>query len=143
MASINIREFKFPDDYSPVIQFWEKIERGIHVGRSDASVEIEKKIQRDPDLFLIAEANGETIGTAMGGFDGRRGFVYHLAVAGPYRGQGIGSCLLKEVEDRLRAKGCLRCFLFVTSENSEAMLFYEKHGWIPMDKDLPYAKDLD
>ena len=129
MASINIREFKFPDDYSPVIQFWEKIERGIHVGRSDASGEIEKKIQRDPDLFLIAEANGETIGTVMGGFDGRRGFVYHLAVAGSYRGQGIGSCLLKEVEDRLRAKGCLRCFLFVTSENNEAMLFYEKHGW--------------
>ncbi len=129
MASINIRESKFPDDYSPVVQFWEKIERGIHVGRSDASGEIEKKIQRDPDLFVIAEANGETICTVMGGFDGRRGFVYHLAVAGSYRGKGIGSCLLKEVKDRLRAKGCLRCFLFVISENNEAMLFYEKHGW--------------
>ena len=142
MASINIREFRFPDDYSPVIQFWEKIEKGIHVGRSDALGEIEKKIQRDPDLFLIAEADGEFIGTVIGGFDGRRGFVYHLAVAGPYRSQGIGSCLLKEVEGRLQAKGCLRCFLFVTSDNEEAMVFYEKQGWSPMDKDRPYAKDL-
>jgi ribosomal protein S18 acetylase RimI-like enzyme len=142
MASIRIREFRFPDDYSPVIRFWEKIEKGIHVGRSDALVEIEKKLQRDPDLFLIAEGDGKFIGTVIGGFDGRRGFVYHLAVADPYRGQGIGSRLLKEVEDRLRKKGCLRCFLFVTSDNEEARRFYENHGWMPMVNDHPFAKDL-
>ncbi len=142
MGSISIREFRFPEDYSPVIRFWEKIEKGIHVGRSDASGEIEKKLLRDPDLFLIAEAEGEFIGTVIGGFDGRRGFVYHLAVSAAYRGQGIGSCLLKEVEDRLRARGCLRCFLFVTSDNDEAMRFYERQGWTPMDEDRPYAKDL-
>jgi ribosomal protein S18 acetylase RimI-like enzyme len=142
MASIRIREFRFPDDYSPVIRFWEKIEKGIHVGRSDALVEIEKKLKRDPDLFLIAEGDGKFIGTVIGGFDGRRGFVYHLAVADPYRGQGIGSRLLKEVEDRLRKKGCLRCFLFVTSDNEEARRFYENHGWMPMVNDHPFAKDL-
>jgi ribosomal protein S18 acetylase RimI-like enzyme len=142
MASINIREFKFPDDYSRVIRLWEQIEKGIHVGPSDALGEIEKKIKRDPELFLIAEADGEFIGTVIGGFDGRRGFVYHLAVSNLYRNQGIGSRLLREVEGRLRTKGCLRCFLFVTSDNVEAMRFYENHGWAPMDKDEPYAKDL-
>jgi ribosomal protein S18 acetylase RimI-like enzyme len=142
MAPVSIREFRFPDDYSPVIRFWEKIEKGIHVGPSDALGEIEKKLQRDPDLFLIAEADEEFIGTIMGGFDGRRGFVYHLAVAGAYRGQGIGSCLLREVEERLRSRGCMRCYLFVTSDNEEAMHFYERHGWAPMDKNHPYAKDL-
>ena len=142
MASIHIREILFPEDYSPVIQFWEKIEKGIHVGRSDTLVEIEKKLQRDPDLFLIAEADKELIGTVIGGFDGRRGFVYHLAVADTYRGHGVGSQLLKEIEERLQKKGCLRCFLFVTSDNGEAMRFYEKNGWSPMDGDQPYAKDL-
>jgi N-acetylglutamate synthase len=142
MAPINIREFNFPDDYSRVIRLWEQIEKGIHVGPSDALGEIEKKIKRDPDLFLIAEADGEFIGTVIGGFDGRRGFVYHLAVSNQYRSQGIGSRLLSEVEGRLRTKGCIRCFLFVTSDNVEAMRFYEKHGWAPMDKDEPYAKDL-
>lgn len=142
MASISIREIRFPEEYSPVLQFWERIEKGIHVGRSDTLGEIEKKLQRDPDLFLIAEANGELIGTIIGGFDGRRGFVYHLAVADQYRGQGVGSQLLKEVEERLVKKGCLRCFLFVTSDNGEAMRFYEKNGWMPMDQDRPYAKDL-
>jgi ribosomal protein S18 acetylase RimI-like enzyme len=112
------------------------------VGRSDALGEIGKKLQRDPDLFLIAEVDGEFIGTVIGGFEGRRGFIYHLAVADSYRGQGIGSRLLNEVEDRLRTKGCLRCFLFVTSDNDEAMRFYEKNGWVHMDNDFPYAKDL-
>ena len=142
MGPISIREFRFPEDYSPAIRFWEKMEKGIHVGRSDAPGEIEKKLGRDPDLFLVAEAEGEFVGTVIGGFDGRRGFVYHLAVSGAYRGQGIGSRLLKEVEERLRARGCLRCFLFVTSDNDEAMHFYERQGWTPMDQDRPYAKDL-
>jgi ribosomal protein S18 acetylase RimI-like enzyme len=142
MAPFNIREFRFPDDYSTVIRFWEKIEKGIHVGPSDAVGEIEKKLQRDPDLFLIAEVGGEFIGTVIGGFDGRRGFVYHLAVSDRFRGKGVGSRLLKEVEDRLRKKGCLRCFLFVTSDNHEAMRFYETQGWHPMVNDFPYAKDL-
>ena len=142
MAAFSIREFRFPEDYSLVIRFWEEIEKGIHVGPSDAMGKIEKKLQRDPDLFLIAEADGVFIGTVIGGFDGRRGFVYHLAVADRYRGKGIGTSLLKEVEDRLRTKGCIRCFLFVTSDNDEAMRFYETQGWLPMEHDRPYAKDL-
>jgi hypothetical protein len=30
----------------------------------------------------------------------------------------------------------------VTSDNDEAMHFYERQGWAPMDQDRPYAKDL-
>ncbi|NOH02579.1 MAG: hypothetical protein HND47_11805 [Chloroflexi bacterium] len=59
---------------------WQGIESGMHVGRSDTPGEIQKKIQRDPDLFLVAEADGRLIGTVIGGFDGRRGMIYHLAV---------------------------------------------------------------
>ena len=51
------------------------------MGRSDTLAEITKKVQRDPDLFLVAEADGRLIGSVIGGFDGRRGMIYHLAVA--------------------------------------------------------------
>ncbi|MBK5108784.1 MAG: GNAT family N-acetyltransferase [Anaerolineales bacterium] len=44
----------------------------------------------DPDLFLVVEHRGKIIGTVMGGYDGRRGFVYQLAVQEDYRRQGIG-----------------------------------------------------
>ena len=69
----------------------------MHVGRSDTLAEIEKKIARDPDLFLIAEINENIVGSVIGGFDGRRGLIYHLAVAKEFRGRGIGSSLLNEV----------------------------------------------
>lgn len=141
MTSIYIREFRYPEDYPRVVQLWGMIEKGIRVGRSDALAEIEKKLQRDPDLFLVAEVDDKLIGTVIGGYDGRRGLIYHLSVAASFRGQGVGSRLMSEVEARLRAKGCVRCYLFVTPDNDEAMRYYQKRGWQRMDI-YPFAKDL-
>ena len=140
--SVSIREFRFPADYQQVIGLWESMERGVKVGRSDTPAEIKKKIARDSDLFLVAEKEKTIIGSVIGGYDGRRGLIYHLAVSNPYRGHGIGTRLLNEVEDRLRAKGCLKCYLMVTPDNEEAMRYYEGHGWHPMDYVRPYGKDL-
>ncbi|HEU4745766.1 MAG TPA: hypothetical protein VFS61_11040, partial [Anaerolineales bacterium] len=78
ISGIRIREFCFPADYEPVFALWRSIERGVHTGRSDTLAEIEKKLARDPDLFLVAESDGAIIGSVIGGYDGRRGLVYHL-----------------------------------------------------------------
>jgi len=141
-ASIQIREFQFSQDYPRIRQLWESMEKGVRVGRSDAPNEIEKKLLRDPDLFLIAELNQQIVGTIIGGFDGRRGIIYHLAVEASCREQGIGSHLLNEVESRLRMKGCLKCYLMVTPDNDEAMHYYEQRGWHHMDYVRLYGKDL-
>jgi ribosomal protein S18 acetylase RimI-like enzyme len=142
-ARVALREFRFPEDYDVVMRFWESVEKGMHIGPSDAPAEIQKKIRRDPDLFLIAESNNDIVGTVIGGFDGRRGLIYHMAVAASFRGQGIGSCLMSEVESRLRAKGCLKCYLVVMRDNVEAMKFYEHIGWNAMDRDLLYGKEFE
>ena len=142
ISSIRIREFCFPADYEPVFTLWQSIERGVHTGRSDTLAEIEKKLTRDPDLFLIAEADGDIIGSVIGGYDGRRGLVYHLAVAEAFRGQGIGSQLMEELESRLRAKGCLKSYLLVTSDNPEAEVYYQRRGWQHMDSVRLYGKEL-
>ena len=141
-SEIKIREFCFPSDYDSVYRLWESIEKGVHVGRSDTLAEIGKKITRDPDLFLIAEADGAIIGSVIGGFDGRRGLIYHLAVAASFRGLGIGSRLMDEVEARLRAKGCLKCYLLVTTDNPEAEGYYRQRGWQPMDTIHLFGKEL-
>lgn len=137
-----IREFRFPDDYEEVYRLWKTIEKGVHVGRSDSPDEIEKKVTRDPDLFLVAESEGRIIGSVIGGFDGRRGLVYHLAVAVSLRGMGIGTCLMDELESRLRSKGCLKCFLLVAPDNSEVETYYQQRGWQHMDKVRIYGKEL-
>jgi ribosomal protein S18 acetylase RimI-like enzyme len=139
---ILIREFCFPADYEPVFALWQSIERGVHTGRSDTSSEIEKKLDRDPDLFLVAEVEGEIVGSVIGGYDGRRGLVYHLAVSSSFRGRGIGSRLMDELEIRLRGKGCLKCYLLVTNDNPEAEVYYQGRGWQHMDMVRLYGKEL-
>ncbi len=136
-----IREFRFPDDYDAVYALWKNAGEGIHLRRSDEPEEIEKKLQRDPDLFLVAETEGQIIGTVLGGFDGRRGMMYHLAVGRNYRQNGIGAQLMDELERRLREKGCIRYYLLVTTDNVEAIRFYEKRGWERMEL-YAYGKDL-
>jgi ribosomal protein S18 acetylase RimI-like enzyme len=139
---LEIREFCFPDDYEKVCTLWKNAGAGIHLRRSDTPEELLKKLQRDPDLFLLAIAEDKIIGTVLGGFDGRRGFIYHLAVEAAHREQGIGSLLMDEVERRLREKGCIKSYLLVTRENESAMRFYEKRGWQNMDSVFIYGKDL-
>jgi ribosomal protein S18 acetylase RimI-like enzyme len=140
--TVNIREFCFPNDYAPTLKLWENIEVGVRVGRSDTPEEIQKKLKHDPDLFLVAESNEEIIGTVIGGYDGRRGIIYHLAVQKNVREQGIGAMLMNEVEKRLQAKGCVKCYLLVVADNENAIQFYENHGWCEMKEDRIFGKEF-
>jgi ribosomal protein S18 acetylase RimI-like enzyme len=139
---LTIRTFEYPHDYQVVYALWLDAGPGIHVRRSDDPDEIAKKVQRDPDLFLLAELDGQIVGTVLGGFDGRRGMVYHLAVDPDYRQHGIGTALMDELEKRLRQKGCLRYYLLVTNDNLDAIHFYKARGWEEMDLHI-YAKDIN
>ena len=139
---MNIREFLFPSDYPRVLKLWESIDVGMHMGRSDTPDEIQKKLNRDPDLFLVAEQNEEVVGSVIGGYDGRRGMIYHLAVHENVRETGIGAMLLNEVEKRLQAKGCVKCYLLVFADNERAIQFYENRGWREMKEDLVFGKEF-
>ena len=139
---MNIREFLYPNDYARTLKLWKSIEAGVNVGRSDTPEEIEKKLKRDPDLFLVAEQNHEIVGTVIGGYDGRRGIIYHLAVHQSIREQGIGALLLGEVEKRLQAKGCVKCYLLVLADNELAVHFYENRGWYEMNEVRIMGKEL-
>ena len=141
-TSVQIRDLRFPADYQQVFELWQSIEKGVHVGRSDTLAEIGKKLERDPDLFLVAELDDRIIGSVIGGFDGRRGIIYHLAVASTFRGRGVSSRLMDEVESRLRAKGCLKCYLLVTVDNIEVEAYYLKRGWQQMDQVHIFGKEL-
>jgi ribosomal protein S18 acetylase RimI-like enzyme len=141
LRGLPVRSFIYPDDYPAVYALWENAGPGIHLRRSDKPQEIEKKLQRDPDLFLVAELAGRIVGSVLGGFDGRRGMMYHLAVDPSYRQNGIGALLMDELERRLRDRGCIRYYLLVTQDNEAAIRFYESRGWQRMDL-FAYGKDL-
>jgi len=134
-SNIRLRQF-VPEDYEAVVAFWHSIEHGLGLGMSDTREEIAKKYQRDPDLFVLAEDDGRIVGTVIGGFDGRRGMIYHLAAAHAYRGQGLGKRLMAEVETLLKAKGCRKCYLLVRKDNHDVVSFYEQLGWSDMSQNV-------
>lgn len=133
---MRLRDFDFDKDLRAVLDLWARSGPGVQLGRSDAPLEIRKKLQRDPDLFLVAEDEGQIVGVIMGGYDGRRGIVYHLAVEEAHRNGGLGTALMDELERRLQAKGCLKAYLLVTRDNPEVLEFYRQRGWEVMDLHL-------
>lgn len=128
-----LRNFDIDGDLQAMLDLWSTAGDGVQLSPSDQPGEIRKKLQRDPDLFLVAEENGTIVGAVLGGFDGRRGMVYHLTVARHLRRKGIGKILMTELESRLRAKGCLKYYLLVTPDNDAAHEFYHELGWERMD----------
>jgi ribosomal protein S18 acetylase RimI-like enzyme len=127
-----IRQFDLDRDYDSAVALWRTAGPDVHVGPSDSRDQIAIKLARDPDLFLAAEEGGRLVGTVIGGWDGRRGLIYHLAVAADFRQQGVGRRLMTEVEQRLTAKGCYKSYLLITQDNTDVMDFYRKLGWEAM-----------
>ena len=127
-----IRTYLHPTDYAAVRALWESCQPGIQLRPSDSADEIAKKFEHYPDLFLVAERRGAIVGAVMGGFDGRRGYLYHLAVEEGTRGSGLAEALLAELEARLAAKGCIRMNLMVAADNWVAQRFYRRTRWSEM-----------
>jgi ribosomal protein S18 acetylase RimI-like enzyme len=127
---MQIREFR-EDDYPEVMALWQSA--GLIISRSDSPEGLRKKIERDAELFLVVQDNNRIIGVVMGCFDGRRGWINHLAVAPDQQRAGLGSILVKQVEERLKAKGCEKVNLLIEPANGDVQGFYEHLGYIRDD----------
>jgi N-acetylglutamate synthase len=140
-TGIDIRLYRHPEDYASVYQVWEAAGEGIHISFSDSPEELEKLVIKSPGLFFLAVDGDRVIGTVMGGFDGRRGLVYHLAVLQEYQNRQIGSYLLNRVEKALYEHGCRKVYLFIVPENMNRAGFYQRMGYEQMDV-VPFSKVL-
>ncbi|WP_457557705.1 GNAT family N-acetyltransferase [Candidatus Harpocratesius sp.] len=123
---MQIRNFSM-EYYHQVYQLWELGK--LSLGMSDTHEHIQRFATKNPDLFLIGLINNRVIGVVMGAFDGRRGYVHHLAVHPDFRKQGIGSTLMKELMTRFQAQHVEKVHLFVERSNAGVIAFYKKLGW--------------
>jgi len=136
-----IREFTMAD-YEQVYALWAGAGPSIEIRPSDRPEEVRKKLTRDPDLFLVATANDAIVGVIMGAWDGRRGWLHHLAVAPSQRRRGIACALVTETEKRLRARGCLKINLLVRKVNDAARALYKELGYTEMSTIMPMGKEF-
>ena len=119
--------------------FWLTCDIKIRPGDDDAS--LARFAARNPGLMLLAEEDGHLVGSALGGWDGRRGWLYHVAVHRDERRRGIGATLVAEMERRMRDLGCPKLNLIVWDDNTWAMQFWEALGY-RRAKTVEYAKEL-
>jgi ribosomal protein S18 acetylase RimI-like enzyme len=59
----------------------------------------------------------------------KRGRISELVVKKDVRSKGIGSMLLKSMEDYLHSVGCESILIGVFAYNNDAVKFYEKNGY--------------
>ncbi|CAI0693204.1 GNAT family acetyltransferase [Serratia proteamaculans] len=123
---MEIRVFR-QDDFEEIITLWERCD--LLRPWNDPEMDIERKLNHDPELFLVAEVGGEVVGSVMGGYDGHRGSAYYLGVHPDYRGRGIANALISRLEKKLIARGCPKIQLMVREDNDTVIEMYEKLGY--------------
>ncbi len=126
-------------DYEAVCQLWEST-KTIELTKSDELIEIKRMLERNPNTCLVGEEGGRIIGVVLGGFDGRRGFVHHLAIHPEIQRKGYGIRLVHELERRFIEMGVVKVHLFVNTNNLQAVGFYEKVGYKLRDDFVTMSK---
>jgi ribosomal protein S18 acetylase RimI-like enzyme len=129
------------DDLNDARALWERT--GMWLRPSDGPEQVAVLLARCPDLQLVArDPQGVLIGTAMGGWDGRRGYIYHLAVEPSWQRRGVAGALMDELEARLRAKGALKAKLQILVGNDVSRTFFRARGYLPEDGCEPWGREL-
>lgn len=117
------------DDYDKIYELWTLCE-GLGLNSVDDSREgIGKFLIKNSDTCFVAEINGEVVGTIMAGNDGRRGYIYHTAVAPKFRNMKIASALVDKALEALAECGISKTVLAVFDNNEEGNKFWDKKGF--------------
>jgi len=126
LETFKLRTFRM-NDYPEVRALWKESGLGIRPG--DSRKEVETKLRRDPELFLVAETAGRIVGSVIGAWDGRRAWIYHLGVLPAFQRKGVASGLLREVERRMMAKGVLKVNASIYRWNKRSLLLFKAAGY--------------
>ena len=147
MSELKLRSYQESDEPQVVKLWWQVFPDSSNW--NDPHQDIASKLSVQRDLFIVAMLEEELVGTAVGGYDGHRGWVHLVAVNPSFRRRGIGAALKHRVEQDLAALGCPKLNLQVRAENSEVVAFYQSLGYqveerVSMGKRLaPDTKTLD
>jgi len=126
MKNFKIRPYK-PEDEKEVIALWRRC--NLIVPWNSSKLDIERKLQVNPEMFLVGLLDSKVVVTVMGGYDGHRGWVNYLAVSPNCQQTGLGRKIMSVIEDKLKAVGCPKINLQIRSNNTSAVDFYERVGY--------------
>ncbi len=115
-------------DYAEASALWQRIP-GIGLSDADSSCAIGRFLDHNPGLCHVARQGETMVGTCLAGSDGRRGYLYHLAVDPNFRRLGIGQALVEKSFAGLKALGIQKCHIMVFADNILGLAFWQSSGW--------------
>ena len=126
-------------DIDAIVAFWaEDAEPTV----ADDRISLGRLFERDGSALLVAECDGELVGTLVAAWDGWRGNMYRLAVRSAQRRAGIASALVRAGEDRLIAQGAQRITALVVGAH-DATAFWKAAGYEHDARMARYVKTID
>jgi ribosomal protein S18 acetylase RimI-like enzyme len=131
------------ENYDEITDLWSKTE-DIELTVGDSKESLHKYLNRNPGMSFVCidDSTGLMAGTILAGHDGRRGFIYHAAVAKQHRKKGVAKELIRLSTDALRKEGIQRCSLMVHTGNGKACTFWKANGWRQRNELIMFSKDL-
>jgi ribosomal protein S18 acetylase RimI-like enzyme len=128
------------NDVEAVLGLWRRAEAS--PSSTESAADVHGLLGRDPEALLVAEAEGEIVGSLIVGWDGWRGTFYRLAVDPAHRRRGLATALVRAGEERLRALGAHRLNAIVESEEADAMAFWAAAGYELQTARSRFVKNL-
>ena len=83
-------------DYEEVLRLWQNTE-GVGLNESDTRPAIASYLKRNRGMSFVAREGKQIVGAVLCGHDGRRGTLYHLAIAPTHRRAGLGTKLVERL----------------------------------------------
>ncbi len=141
---MNSEEFSIRDyqagDRDGVVALWREAFAG-DPPRNEPNAVFDRKEHARDGLFFVRVLANRVVGTVLAGFDGIRGWIYHLAVLPEFRRRGLADRMMDHVEAELRTRDCPKINLQVRTSNAEVAAFYERRGYA-IDQVISFGKTL-
>ena len=126
------------DDLPAVLALWRAAE--LVPSTTDDVDSLRGLIARDAEALLVAEIEGEIVGSICGTWDGWRGNFYRLAVHPDHRRKGIALNLVARAEQRIAALGGRRISSIVVDADEHAVAFWRAAGYERDDRVARFVK---
>jgi [ribosomal protein S18]-alanine N-acetyltransferase len=91
--------------------------------------------------YVVAEVDRQVVGYAVASIVADIAELQRIAVTESHRRSGIASELLEAITTRARAGRADRLLLEVRENNEPAIAFYERHGFVEIDRRPRYYRD--
>ena len=125
-------------------EFWDSVP-GLGLCAADEPAPLASFFVRNPGLSWGAFDEGRLVATLLAGHDGRRGFLYHLAVAVDQQGKGLAAELMTRALAGLAECGIAKVHAFVLADNIQGLAFWAsaaRRGWSRRGDILLFSKGL-